>query len=498
MIYEELLRDLTAGYLKSLISEVSGSLGPDFDPFAPFGELGIDSFYVLKIIKRLEDDFGRLPKSLLFENFNISDLANYFVSRHQQVLTAKFAGQLPEAISTAHTSGRHPDPAEVPERARPAAAANQSNTTDGQTGPIRIPEKEAWAHPELGGLVQGLFARHKIEGCVSLGTRKIAPNLFIGSARRGYFNYGRCRNIVLVYGYTGPRDYLSVLMEEMYGYCLAKNFQLNILSDEEIPAVGGTAFSATPFGVLQRISNLKEFTLDGGDMRRLRYQISKFGKSGVCKTSEYRCGSDGDIDKNIVRVIDRWCAARTMVNPLVHDVRAEILAGTLRPEHRLFLTSLDGELQNVILITAMSSEQNGHLMDLEFYPPEMPMGGLESAIVKIIEVLAGEGCDVLSMGGTYGCKLGPSATADLEIDRVLDDLREQNIFNDAGNLQFKNKFRPENKSIFLCRPVGSGPRPRRPRRGKGGGAAHRIHHGGFGAAGHRRPREVAHPGGLRL
>src|ERR1700716_4064462 len=49
-------------------------------------------------------------------------------------------------------------------------------------------------------------------------------------------------------------------------------------------------------------------------------------------------------------------------------------------------------------------------MDLEFYPPNMPLGGV----------------------------------------------REQNIFNDAGNLQFKNKFRPENKTIFLCRPVGSG------------------------------------------
>lgn len=70
MIDQEQLRDLTESYLKSLIAEASGSPGADFDVSAPFGELGIDSFRVLKIIKALEADFGTLPKSLLFENFS--------------------------------------------------------------------------------------------------------------------------------------------------------------------------------------------------------------------------------------------------------------------------------------------------------------------------------------------------------------------------------------------------------------------------------------------
>ncbi|HEY8460582.1 MAG TPA: beta-ketoacyl synthase N-terminal-like domain-containing protein, partial [Blastocatellia bacterium] len=261
---------------------------------------------------------------------------------------------------------------------------------------------------------------------------------------------------MLVYAYAGPRDYAPTLLEEMHQYCEARGFQLNILTDEEIRAVGGTAFSATPFGALQRILNLKKFTLEGGAMRRLRYQVSKFQSAGACRTEEYKCGSNPETDREIARIIDKWSQTKTMVNPLVYEVKAEILAGALRPEHRLFLTYLDDALQNVILITAMSPEGNGYLMDLEFYPPEMPMGGLEFAIVQIIKVLAAEGHDVLSLGGTYGCKLNSSANADPEIDKILDDLREQNIFNDAGNLQFKNKFRPENKTIYLCRPVGSG------------------------------------------
>jgi polyketide synthase PksN len=455
MIHQELLPDLTELYLKSLISEVSGSLSSDFDSFAPFGELGIDSFYVLKIIRRLEADFGTLPKSLLFENFTINDLASYFVAKHGQTLSAKFAEELQGANSLAGANGRRLKPVEMLEGAKPPVAS-RANAIAREAAPIHILEKEAYRRPELRELVQSLFDRHKIEASVSRGTRIIAPNLFIGGARRGYFNYGRSKNIILVYAYTGPRDYLPALLEEMLRYCETNNFQLNILADEEIQAVGGVSFSATPFGAMQRILDLKEFTIEGGAMRRLRYQVSKFQKSGVCKTEEYRCGSDQETDKNIAGVIDKWRQARTVVNPLVHDVKDAVLAGALRPEHRLFLTYLDDVLQNVILITAMSAEENGYLMDLEFYSPDMPMGGLEFAIVQIIGVLVGEGCDVLSMGATLGCKLAPSANADPEIDKILDDLRGQNIFNEEGNLQFKNKFRPENKTIFLCRPAGSG------------------------------------------
>ncbi|HXH38620.1 MAG TPA: SDR family NAD(P)-dependent oxidoreductase [Thermoanaerobaculia bacterium] len=322
--------------------------------------------------------------------------------------------------------------------------------------PLRILESKARTHPKIGPLVRELYDRYKYEGTASRGTRKIAPNLFIGGSRRGYFNYGRSKDIILVYGYSGAQDYLPTLREEMSGYCDANGLQLNFFSDGEIPPIAGRSFSATPFGVMQRIVNLKEFSLEGGAMRRLRYQVSKFQKAGVARTEEYRSGTRPDTDQDIARVIDRWCEGKTMVNPLVHEVKGEILAGTLPAEQRLFLTYLDEVLQNVILVDEMSPEINGYLMDLEFYPPEMPMGGLDLAIVQIVAILAAEGRDVLSLGGTYGVKIEPSATADPELDKLLDNLREQNIFNDESNLQFKNKFRPLTMPIFLCRPIGSG------------------------------------------
>jgi acyl transferase domain-containing protein/tryptophanase/acyl carrier protein len=448
------LRDFAESYLKSLISSVADSLPSHVDTRAPFRELGIDSFHVLQILRALERDFGTLPKSLLFEYFNVGDLAAYFVTTHEKTLAAMCPANLRAGLP-ADRAPERPLPSVVHDEAR-TPSADGGDLDAAEPRPLRILEKDVHAQPALHELVRTLFARHKNEGGVSLGTRKIAPNLFIGGERRGYFNYGRSGNIVLVYAYTGPRDYLPALMAEMYRYCEARGLQLNGLTDEPLPEIAGKSFSATPFGALQRIVNLQDFHLDGRAMRRLRYQVSKFEKSGRSVTTEYRCGSDPQTDDRIAQIIDQWAAARTKVNPLVHDVRRDIVAGTLRPEHRLFLTYLDDVLQNVILITPMSAEENGYLMDSEFYPPDMPQGGLEFAIVEIIKVLVAEGCGVLSLGGTYGCKLAECGSADPEIDSVLDDLRAQSIFNDAGNLQFKNKFRPENKTIFLCRPVGSG------------------------------------------
>ena len=322
--------------------------------------------------------------------------------------------------------------------------------------PILMLEKDVLAHPDLAALAQELFDTCKNEGSASRGIKHIAPNLFIGSGRRGYFHYSRHRKILLVYAYTGSDEYFPEVAAELLAHCERKGYQLNILSHRPLAEIGGVAFTATPFGVVQRIVDLPSFTLEGGAMRRLRYQVGTFEKAGTCTLEEYFCGSDAAVDNDIARVIDSWCAGKTKVNPLVRTAREEILAGTLHRRHRLFLTRVDGVLQNVVLISPLSDADNGYLMDLEFYGPDMPRGGLEFAIVRIIEVLVAEGRTLLSLGGTYGCRIEQSPNADAEVDQILDDLHKQEIFNDQGNFQFKNKFRPEAQSIFLCRKAGCG------------------------------------------
>lgn len=451
MSNQEILFDLTESYLVSLVAGASGKQAAAIDSASPFGELGIDSFRVLKIIKVLESDFGTLPKTLLFEFFNIESLARYFVDRHATVIEAKFGGkQVLAAPAVAHKPVQV-SPAPPVRAAAPAPVAVASKQCA-----VRLLEQDLPKYPDLEAVVRDLLASHMNEGSVSRGTRNIAPNLFIGSRRKGFFNYARGGKTILVYAYTGPDACFNDVAAEMVRHCREQELELSIFSDRHIGTIDGVPFSATPFGALQRVLNLQEFTLEGGPMRRLRYQVAKFQKSGEGRTVEYKCGTDKAVDENIAQVIDKWRETKTMVNPLIAIVRDEILAGTLHAQHRIFLTYLGDKLQNVILISKMCASLNGYLMDLEFYGKDMPLGGLEFGIANIIQALAAEGCDMFSLGGTYGCRLEESPVADPGVDAILNDLHKQNIFNDESNLQFKNKFRPENRSIFICRPVGCG------------------------------------------
>lgn len=446
MSNQEILFDLTESYLVSLVAGASGKPAATIDPAAPFGELGIDSFRVLKIIKVLESDFGTLPKTLLFEFFNIESLARYFVEHHAGKLDAKF-GSTPAPAVAAPT----PQAAPMVRAAPPAPAAPVAKRVA-----VRLLEQDLPNHPDLEAVVQALLASHMNEGSVSRGTRNIAPNLFIGSQRKGFFNYARSGKTILVYAYTGPDAAFDDVAAEMARHCREHELELSIFSDRQLGTIDGVPFSATPFGALQRVLNLQQFTLEGGPMRRLRYQVAKFEKSGQGRTVEYKCGTDKAVDADIALVIDKWRETKTMVNPLIAIVRDEILAGSLHAQHRIFLTYLGDKLQNVILVSKMCAALNGYLMDLEFYGKDMPLGGLEFGIANIIQALAAEGCDMFSLGGTYGCRLEHSPVADAGVDAILNDLHRQNIFNDESNLQFKNKFRPENRSIFICRPVGCG------------------------------------------
>jgi polyketide synthase PksN len=101
MTDRDLLQDLTESYLSGVVLEAFEEADPPLDPaehpfdaFTPFREYGIDSFLVLKILRRLENDFGSLPKTLLFENFNINDLANYLAENHAHTLGTMFTEQL--------------------------------------------------------------------------------------------------------------------------------------------------------------------------------------------------------------------------------------------------------------------------------------------------------------------------------------------------------------------------------------------------------------------
>jgi len=176
-----------------------------------------------------------------------------------------------------------------------------------------------------------IFDRYKNESSVSRGTSMIRAAAVLGDKPRGYFNCAKGRGILLAYGYTGPEEDFLPLAEQLYRYCDRNDLQFNLFARSACPRSAARLSRRRPSAVMQRIVDLQNFTLDGGPKRRLRYQISKFQNAGVCRTEEYRCGSDPAKATSIAAIIDQWCAGRTMVNPLIHVVKDEILARHARP-----------------------------------------------------------------------------------------------------------------------------------------------------------------------
>lgn len=94
-------------YVTNVVLDAFESADPPVDPAAhpfdaltPFREFGVDSFLILQIIRRLEGDFGSLPKTLLFEYFNIAELAGYFVENHQSKLAELVTDDEPVSTAT--------------------------------------------------------------------------------------------------------------------------------------------------------------------------------------------------------------------------------------------------------------------------------------------------------------------------------------------------------------------------------------------------------------
>ena len=432
-------------FLSSVFAKALKADPLDLDRTRAFQEYGIDSFLTLSVERELEKTFGNLSKTLLFEYQTIDELSQYFSANHSDKVQHLFGGET-------RCAACHETRVSVEAHAFQEKVAKQVEATDSTFRVVRVERLKE--HPELKRIVAGLFADYRSEGSVSRGTRNIAPFLFICADRGGYFNFNRNDRTMMVYAYTGPEQHRLAHLAEMVAYSQAENLPLSILSETPLTRVGETTFSATPMGASQRITNLSAFSLKGNKMRRLRYLVQKFETGGV-ETREYSGPDDPQTNSAILAVLDAWTATKTQVNPLIGLVRREIERGLLRRNHRVFLTYRDNRLMNVIVISALA-HNSGYLMDLEFYASDMPLGGLEAAICRIIRQLVDEGCPMLSLGGTFGPKIIESENADRQVEAILDRMRDADDFG-AGNLQFKNKFRTQNTPVYLCRPLGADP-----------------------------------------
>lgn len=75
-------------YLSQLFAEKLRTNPELIDINETYEVYGVDSLISLEITNRLEEDFGSLPKTLLYERNRLKDLANYFVKKHHKQLIA--------------------------------------------------------------------------------------------------------------------------------------------------------------------------------------------------------------------------------------------------------------------------------------------------------------------------------------------------------------------------------------------------------------------------
>ncbi|WP_198520502.1 SDR family NAD(P)-dependent oxidoreductase [Kitasatospora sp. CB02891] len=424
-----------AGDLEELLlGALAEALGRPVDRQLTFTDNGFTSFDMLKSVAALEKQFGALRKTLLFDHPTVAELAVALGGSH-----GSDAARL-----LRDGAGRTADPS-------PAAADGAARSA--YRGGALVVEKTGLAdRPEIAAVVADLEHRYGREG--GLPGRDIAPLIFLGAARTAYFNFSRRGDAMLTWSYVGPTEQMPALAAEYVEYGRAHGIDPNIVSLIRLEEEAGVRFTATPFGALQRLDDITDFSLTGGRMARLRYIIGKFEKAGACRTVEYRVGSDPDTDRAITEMIDQWGQGKEMVNPYVFTVRDEIGRGLLQPRHRMFLTYVDDRMVNAVIVTKIPSEP-GYLLDLEFYPQDAPLGGLDYAVVAIIERTAAEGSTVFSFGGSFGAKICESPNAAPEVEAALAELRSRGIFTGDGNFRFKNKFRTTNLPLYLCQPADS-------------------------------------------
>ncbi|HXH41922.1 MAG TPA: SDR family NAD(P)-dependent oxidoreductase [Thermoanaerobaculia bacterium] len=99
------LAEQTQEYLRKQFSGVLKLPSHKIDPQAGLKEYGIDSILAMQLISVLEQAFGPLSKTLLFEYQTIRELSDYFLEHHSLRLKALFAVTAPRASDSTPTAG---------------------------------------------------------------------------------------------------------------------------------------------------------------------------------------------------------------------------------------------------------------------------------------------------------------------------------------------------------------------------------------------------------
>lgn len=331
----------------------------------------------------------------------------------------------------------------------------ESLTNDGSKNLI-FKEDDAEALEIWGERVDKLLAEYGGDDALAIHRKILAGSIFFNSAKDAFFYHASGDGVIMALCYVGPEESYDNTLSEIIEHAEANDLIANIMAQENrVEALAAHGLSTTPVGIWQRIEPLEDFTLAGSKMRRLRYIVSKYKKSGVVQTIQYVPGTTHEVDQAICDVMDEWVELKEANPPFVPQLKKQIMTGTVSANHVFFLTYRDKTLDNVIILS-VDNLNDGYLMDAEFYIKDMPLGSTEFAITEMIECFKQEGKKVLSLGLTLGTGLYEHDNRSQEVHDLYAVLKKTEYVNGDANAQYKNKYRPSCVSVFMARPLGCG------------------------------------------
>ncbi|CUS07306.1 unnamed protein product [Tuber aestivum] len=85
-VTNEVLNDAAINYLRKLLAKELRMPEEKLLAEVPFENYGIDSVLVIRLSNRLEEVFGKLPRTLFFEYLSLKELCGYFLEAHRSQL----------------------------------------------------------------------------------------------------------------------------------------------------------------------------------------------------------------------------------------------------------------------------------------------------------------------------------------------------------------------------------------------------------------------------
>ncbi|MFH9922213.1 SDR family NAD(P)-dependent oxidoreductase [Streptomyces bobili] len=142
------VEDRAVAHLRRVLASALG-LGPErLDPDTPLERYGMDSVLAVTMVQPLEDTFGPLPRTLLFEVRTVRGLAGYLADEHAQALRALVGEPAPDA-ALRETPQPQTALGEAPQPRTAAPVTARMNTT--APAPVPTPAGQDIAVIGIGG-----------------------------------------------------------------------------------------------------------------------------------------------------------------------------------------------------------------------------------------------------------------------------------------------------------------------------------------------------------